>query len=170
MISNVAIRDETVADIAEITAVTVKAFSSLDISNHTEQFVISALRNARVLTLSLVAELHGEIIGHIAFSPVHISDGSLSWYGLGPVSVLPDYQKRGIGGALVQEGLERLKLMQAKGCCVVGHPEYYPKFGFEHIPGLLVEGVPPEAFFALPFDGRAPQGTVTFHEAFNATC
>jgi putative acetyltransferase len=82
--------------------------------------------------------------------------------------VLPAYQRQGIGKALIQEGLSRLKNLNARGCCLVGHPHYYRKFGFKNMPGLLHEGVPQEFFFALSFDGHTPQGTVTFHEAFKA--
>jgi len=98
------IRNETYADVSTITEVTVAAFKTLEISNHTEQFIIEALRAAKALTLSLVAEVDGRVVGHIAFSPVAISDGTRNWYGLGPVSVLPEYQRRGIGKALIQEG------------------------------------------------------------------
>jgi putative acetyltransferase len=66
------------------------------------------------------------------------------------------------------EGLSRLKDLNARGCCLVGHPDYYKKFGFKNIAGLMHEGVPQEVFFALSFDGHTPQGTVTFHEAFKA--
>ena len=164
----IAIRSETDADVRAITEVTVAAFKTLEISNHTEQFIIEALRSARALTLSLVAEVDGRVVGHIAFSPVAISGGTHNWYGLGPVSVLPMYQRMGIGKALIQEGLLRLKDLNAKGCCLVGHPQYYRRFGFENVPGLLHEGVPPEVFFAFSFDGRFPQGNVTFHEGFKA--
>ncbi len=162
------IRDETVDDLATITDVTVAAFKSLEISSHTEQFIIEALRSAGALTVSLVAEVESRVVGHIAFSPVTISDGTDRWYGLGPVSVLPEYQRMGIGKALVQEGLSRLKALGARGCCLVGHPQYYRKFGFENVAGLVHEGVPPEVFFVLSFDGHLPQGTVTFPEGFQA--
>ncbi len=162
------IRKETTLDIEAITQVTIEAFKTLQVSNHTEQFIIEALRAAGTLTLSLVAEIDGRVVGHIAFSPVTISDGTMHWYGLGPVSVLPEYQRQGIGKALIQEGLSRLKDLEARGCCLVGHPEYYRKFGFENAEGLIVEGVPQEVFFALSFDGRFPQGNVMFHEAFKA--
>ncbi len=164
----IVIRDETEDDIQAITDVTVKAFRTLEVSDQTEQFVIEALRAAGVLTLSIVAEKDGRVIGHIAFSPVTVSDGSRNWYGLGPVSVLPEHQRKGIGKALIGEGLSRLKELGANGCCLVGHPEYYRQFGFGNEPGLVHEGVPPEVFFTLSFDGRIPQGTVTFHEAFKA--
>ncbi len=165
---NILIRDETLADAAAITDVTAAAFDTLEISSHTEQFIVEALRAAGALTLSLVAEMDGRVVGHIAFSPLVMSDGTPGWYGLGPISVLPAYQRMGIGKALIWEGLSRLKGLGAKGCCLVGHPDYYPQFGFKNVAGLVLEGVPPEAFFALSFDGRFPQGYVTFHEGFTA--
>jgi putative acetyltransferase len=168
MNAKIVIRSEIDTDVNAITDVTVAAFRSLEISNHTEQFIIDALRASKALTISLVAELDGRVIGHIAFSPVTISDGTRNWYGLGPVSVLPEYQRQGIGKALVLEGLSRLKALNANGCCLVGHPDYYRKFGFKNIPGLVVEGVPPEVFFALSFNGHFPKGTVIFHEGFKA--
>lgn len=164
----VVIRSETDADVSAISEVTVAAFKTLEISNHTEQFIIEALRAAGALAVSLVAEMDGRVVGHIAFSPVAISDGTNNWYGLGPVSVLPMYQRMGIGKALIREGLARLKDLGAKGCCLVGHPQYYRKFGFDNVAGLVHEGVPKEVFFALSFDGRFPQGNVAFHEGFKA--
>ncbi|MBN1515198.1 N-acetyltransferase [Candidatus Sumerlaeota bacterium] len=163
------IRKEHAADHEAITQVTIAAFKTLPISNHTEQFIINVLRAAGVLTLSLVAELDGRIVGHIAFSPVTISDGTEDWYGLGPVSVLPELHRQGIGTALVNEGLSMIKELGGKGCALVGDPNYYQRFGFKHDPGLLHEGVPPEVFLVLPFGATAPQGTVVFHEAFMAS-
>jgi len=164
----VVIRDETAADARAITEVTVAAFRTLAISQHTEQFVIEALRAAQALALSLVAEVDGRVAGHVAFSPVTMSDGTTQWYGLGPVSVLPQHQRQGIGEALIREGLARLRARQARGCCLVGYPDYYRRFGFSSIPGLVYEGVPAEVFVALAFDDHAPQGTVSFHEGFKA--
>ena len=165
---NVLIRDERNTDYRAISDVTRSAFETMEISDHTEQFIIEALRSAKALTVSLVAEVHGRVVGHIAFSPVTISDGSKDWYGLGPVSVHPDFQRKGIGKALIQEGLSRLRDLKAKGCCLVGHPQYYRQFGFENIDGLVYEGVPHEVFFALSFCGHIPQGNVLFHEGFKA--
>jgi putative acetyltransferase len=162
------IRPETPADVDAIAAVTEAAFRTLAISSHTEQFIVAALRAAHALTISLVAEIGGRVVGHIAFSSVTISDGSPEWYGLGPVSVLPELQRQGIGSALVREGLALLQAMDARGCCLVGHPEYYRRFGFENTPALGYEGVPLEFFFALSFEGQMPHGTVQFHEAFQA--
>jgi putative acetyltransferase len=164
----IVIRNETDADVDAITVVTIAAFRTLEISSHTEQFIVEALRSAGALSVSLVAEVDGRVIGHIAFSPVTISDGTPGWYGLGPVSVLPEYQRQGIGKALVREGLSRLKERKARGCCLVGHPEYYRKFGFEVVSGLVHEGVPREVFLALSLDGQAPRGMVVFHEGFEA--
>ena len=141
MTSEINIRSETNDDTGAIAEVTIAAFQALEISNHTEQFIVEALRDAKVLTVSLVAEVDGRVIGHIAFSPVTISDGTQDWYGLGPVSVLPEYQRQGIGKALIHEGLSRLKCKHARGCCLVGHPEYYKKFGFDNVPELVHEGV-----------------------------
>lgn len=163
------IRNERPDDIVSITYVTEEAFKTLDISNNTEHFIINALRDTGALTISLVAETDGNIIGHIAFSPVTMSDGTNGWYGFGPVSVLPDYQDQGVGKALIEKGLSRLNDINAKGCCLVGHPEYYKKFGFKNTSELVCEGVPQEVFFVLSFDGDIPRGEVIFHEAFKAT-
>lgn len=168
MNTKISVRTETNTDIDAITDVTIAAFSTLEISNHTEQFIIEALRADNALSISLVAEVDGRVVGHIAFSPVTISDGTRGWYGLGPVSVLPDYQRMGIGTTLIRAGLAQLRELHACGCCLVGHPEYYKKFGFANVSGLVLEGVPPEVFFALSFDGKVPQGAVTFHEGFQA--
>lgn len=167
-IDDLLIRDESAADRAAISAVTAAAFETLEISSHTEQFIIEALRAADALTVSLVAELDKRVVGHIAFSPVKMSEGTQGWYGLGPVSVHPDFQRKGIGKALVKEGLARLKRLGAKGCCLVGHPQYYRQFGFENVDGLIHEGVPPEVFFVLSFNGTIPQGDAVFHEGFKA--
>ena len=139
------LRRETVADIEAITEVTIAAFKTLSISNQTEQFIINALRAADALTVSLVAEIDGRVVGHIAFSPVTISDGTKDWYGLGPISVLPDYQKRGIGKSLVNEGLSSLRALGCQGCALVGDPNYYKRFGFRNYPELVYEGIPQEA-------------------------
>lgn len=164
----ITIRNETAADLGAIADVTIAAFQNLAVSRHTEQFIVAALRAAEALSVSLVAENEGRVVGHIACSPVAISDGSTNWYGLGPVSVLPEYQRQGIGGALIREGLSRLKALGARGCCLVGHPGYYRRFGFQNVRRLACAGVPNEVFFALSFDGRMPQGTVEFHAGFKA--
>ncbi len=162
------IRNEIPDDYAVISDVTAQSFRPLGFDTLNEPFIIEALREADALTISLVAEIDHHVIGHIAFSPAIISDGTPGWYALGPVSVLPEYQRQGIGRALIWAGLERLKAMGASGCCLVGHPEYYGKVGFIHPNGFSYEGVPQELFFAISFDGQYPQGTVAFHEGFKA--
>lgn len=162
------IRSEKASDHEAISKVTEMAFNTLQISQHTEQFIIAALRKAGALTLSLVAEIDAQVAGHVAFSPVTISDGSPDWYGLGPLSVLPEYQRRGIGKALVTEGLCLLKNLGGKGCALVGDPAYYQRFGFRNIPSLLYRDIPQEFFLVLPFDEGIPHGTVTFHAGFLA--
>jgi putative acetyltransferase len=164
------IRHERASDIEAIFTITKAAFEDHPISNHTEQFIINALRAAKALSLSLVAEIDGKVIGHIAFSPVTISDGSDNWYGIGPVSVLPEFQKKGCGKSLINEGLALLKASGAQGCLLVGDPGYYERFGFRNLPELSLAGVPPENFLALPFGESIPHGAVTFHYAFSATC
>lgn len=168
MPSELVIRPEIPDDVDAITDVTEAAFRDMHMSSHTEQFIVSTLRSAGALAISLVAEMEGRVVGHIAFSPLTLSDGTRNWYGLGPVSVLPARQGHGIGSALIREGLSRLRAMKAAGCCLVGHPDYYGRFGFMHPAGLGHDGVPPEAFFALALDGPMPQGTVAFHEGFTA--
>jgi putative acetyltransferase len=162
------IRPERESDIEAITEVTKTAFAVHEFSQHTEQFIIHALRAAHALTVSLVAEREGKVAGHIAFSPVTISDGSEHWYGLGPISVWPQYQKQGIGKALVYEGLSRLKALGGKGCVLVGNPEYYKRFGFKNDPDLILDGVPQQYFLVLAFDHHKARGTVVFHEGFSA--
>lgn len=163
------IRKETPADVDAISAITKAAFKDHPFSRNTEQFIIRALRAAGALTVSLVAEADGELLGHIAFSPVSFSDGSEHWYGLGPVSVRPDRQKHGIGTRLVHEGLKALKDLGAAGCILVGDLGFYARFGFTSPQGLTHEGVPPENLLALSFGDQTPTGTVEFHKAFAVT-
>ena len=101
MNQEIRLRPEMDSDVNAITDVTVAAFKNLEVSDHTEQFVVTALRAAKALTVSLVAELDGRVIGHIAFSPVMLSDGTPQWFGLVSVSVLPAFLRKGMGNALV---------------------------------------------------------------------
>lgn len=163
------IRNEAPGDAGAIDSITVEAFREAPHSSHTEQLIVRALREAGTLTVSLVAEEDGEIIGHVAISPVAISDGSVNWYGLGPVSVLPTWQGQGIGTQLMQAALAQLREKGGAGCVLLGDPGYYRRFGFQVRPGLMLPGVPPGYFQALSFDGRWPSGEVSYHAAFNAT-
>ena len=163
------LRRESTEDIEAITHVTVEAFKNHPVSHQTEQFIIDALRDAGVLAVSLVAEIDGRVVGHVAFSPVSVSDGTRHWYGLGPISVLPAHQRQGIGTSLVNAGLSSIRELGARGCVLVGDPGYYSRFGFKSYPDLVHQGVPQEFFLALPFNTCVPRGTVVFHDAFLAT-
>jgi len=172
--STIVIRDEEPRDVAAIAEVTRAAFADHPHSNDTEHFIVAALRRSGALVISLVAEeTAGErtkhVVGHVAFSPVAISDGSPYWYGLGPVSVAPNKQRRGIGSELIEQGLARLRELGAAGCVVLGEPEYYKRFGFVNNPQLTYAGVPPEYFLAQAFaSASAASGEVRYHEAFAA--
>lgn len=164
---NIEVSNERSGDDAKIHQVTKRAFLSAPHTDHTEQFIVDALRRAGALTISQVAKADGEIIGHVAISPVTLSGGASGWFGLGPVSVLPDYQGLGIGSKLIQSALSALKASGASGCVVLGDPGYYGRFGFSVVDGLDFPGVPEEYFQALSFSGEFPQGEVSYHEAFS---
>ncbi|MFD4839318.1 GNAT family N-acetyltransferase [Achromobacter sp. NPDC058515] len=161
------IHPETPDDRDAIFAVTQAAFKDHPHSQQTEGHINNALREAGALALSLVAREQGRVVGHIAFSPVTISDGAPRWYGLGPMAVMPQFQGRGIGSALIRDGLARLKAQGAAGCVVLGDPGYYGRFGFAATPALSYPGVPPEYFMALVFTHPA-QGIVAYHAGFEA--
>jgi putative acetyltransferase len=162
------VRTETPADADAIATVTAAAFRAAPHSDHSEQHIIAALRSSGQLTVSLVAEAHGLVIGHVALSPVAISDGSAGWFGLGPLAVLPSHQGRGIGSRLTRAALSALRARGARGCVVLGEPEYYGRFGFRAEPDLILSGVPPHYFQALALAGPPPRGAVTYHAAFTA--
>jgi putative acetyltransferase len=163
------IRTETAADASVIETVTRQAFRTAAHASFTEHLIPGALRAAGALSVSVVAEVRGVVIGHAAASPVAISDGTPGWFGLGPVAVLPQHQRRGAGSMLVHAVLRRLRERCAAGCVVLGDPAYYSRFGFRAIPELVLTAVPPAYFQALSFDARAPRGTVSYHAAFGTS-
>lgn len=124
------------------------------------------LRQAGALSLSLVAELEGRVVGHLCFSPVSISDGSPHWYGLGPISVSPELHGRGLGSRLMEVGLAELAGVGAAGCVVLWDPGFYGRFGFVPEPGVTLPGVPPEYFMTRSFGATMPHGEVRYHPAF----
>ena len=166
---NITIRNEKVSDIQSIHKLTVAAFLEAPHTDHTEQFIVDALRKSGSLSISLIAEEAGNIVGHVAVSPVSISDGTTRWYGLGPISVSPNEQEKGIGSALMEAAILSLKELNADGCVLLGDPNYYKRFGFSLMNGLELPDVPAEYFQALMFSGDLPQGIVTYHESFSAT-
>jgi putative acetyltransferase len=165
------VRSERPADIPHVHALNVAAFDS-----PTEATLVDALRE-QADVVSIVAEQDGHIIGHILFSPVRLTgaDG-LHAVGLAPMAVAPEHQRTGIGSALVREGLAHCQRQGVDAVFVVGHPEYYPRFGFRpasSFAGITCEfEVPDEVFMALELapaalEGKA--GRVFYHEAFRAT-
>jgi putative acetyltransferase len=162
------IRDETPADIPAIFSLTRDAFLRAAHTSHTEQFIVEGLRNAGALELSLVAELDRTLVGHVAVSPVSLSDGTEDWFGIGPISVAPAQQRRGIGSRLMREALRVMSAAGAGGCVVLGEPGYYKRFGFRAEPALVLAGVPPQYFQALHFRSSRPRGDVRYHTAFDA--
>lgn len=165
---HIEIRPEQPEDAQSIHELTVAAFLEAPHTDHTEQFIVRALRNSNALSVSLVAEENGHIVGHVALSPVVISDGSDHWYGLGPLSVLPSCQNKGIGSKLMDAAIQALDQIGAHGCVLLGDPSYYHRFGFSPKEGLMLSGVPAEYFQALVIQGDVPQGEVAYHESFLA--
>lgn len=164
---DILIRSEQAADVEAISRVTYAAFLGKFSDHPTEHLIVNGLREAGMLTLSLVAEVDGNIVGHVAFSPVTINEIFMDWYGLGPISVSPELQKQGIGSKLIYEGLARLRDLGAKGCVLEGSPKYYQRFGFKPYADLTYHASPaPEFFMALPFYDEVPTGQVEFHQAF----
>ena len=169
MLDHIAIRHETSSDVADIESLIELAFREAPHRDGTEQFIVGELRRARALTVSLVAVLGDAICGHVAISPIAVSDGSQGWYGLGPLSVSPAHHRQGIGSRLMQQALSELRAAGAAGCVVLGDPAYYGRFGFRREPALVLPGVPQEYFRAAVFRGAAPSGTVSYHPAFGST-
>ncbi|MGB3288226.1 MAG: N-acetyltransferase [Burkholderiaceae bacterium] len=169
---SIQLRHETPDDVAAIEAVTVAAFADAPHASHIEQCIVRALRAANELTLSIVAEKHGQVVGHVALSAVTITDEhgqkAAGWYGLGPISVLPQMQGQGIGSRLMEQALSELRAMRAEGCVLLGDPAYYARFGFQAHTGLQLPGVPPGYFLALALHRAVPEGIAQFSDAFNA--
>ncbi|UOR15889.1 GNAT family N-acetyltransferase [Qipengyuania aquimaris] len=164
--SALTIRPETDADHAQIAVVTNAAFVEVEHSDGSEVQIVDKLRQDGDLALSLVAEDGERIVGHVAVSPVTISDGSEDWYGLGPISVLPVHQREGVGLRLMQRAIADMRAMGARGIVLLGEPAYYSRFGFEHDPQLTYPGPPAEYFQRLVLEGEAPSGTVSYAPAF----
>ena len=144
------IRDERSADAAAIRAVLEAAFPQ-----SVEADLVDKLRLACAERVSLVAVEDDRVVGHILFTPATIERpaGPLAGYGLAPMAVLPEFQNRGIGSALVRAGIERLRRSRCPFVIVLGHPEYYPRFGFvrasTHGVRCQWDGVPDDAFMVL---------------------
>jgi len=160
----VIVRDEGAEDAAAIAGVIASAFAGARHSDGSEVRIVEKLRAADALSVSLVAD-DGSVVGHVAFSPVEIA-GAQGWFGLGPVAVEPARQSQGIGAALIEKGLARLRAQGAAGCVVLGDPGYYARFGFRAHAGLIYAAAPAPYFQALAFAGEPPTGEVRYHRAF----
>lgn len=166
---NLQFRNEQPTDAEAIFEVTRLAFLSAAHTSHTEQFIVNALRRIGHLALSLVAVADETLIGHVAFSPLALPNGETGWYGVGPLSVLPQFQRQGIGSQLMQRGMAALKDTGARGCVLVGAPRFYGRLGISQCTGLTLNGVPPEYLLGKSFGGDLPKGEVVFSLAFAAT-
>lgn len=128
------IRTETPDDYDGVIELTEKAFETLEISDHNEGRLVDKLRKAPAFIeeLSLVAELDGQLVGHILFTPLQIKNvqNSFTSLVLAPVSVLPEFQKQGIGGELILAGHQKAVELGFQSVILIGHPEYYPRFGY----------------------------------------
>ncbi|POR56972.1 GNAT family N-acetyltransferase [Bosea psychrotolerans] len=163
------IEQERLEDALAIHQLTDEAFKGMPFSQQTEARIVDALRAAGALTLSLIARRNGEIVGHVAFSPVRINGEAGDWHGLGPVSVRPAQQRKGIGQALIHDGLGRLRAMKAAGCILLGSPAYYSRFGFESASDLHYGNILPGYLQFLTFRGPAPKGEVSFRPGFDVS-
>lgn len=162
------IRSEQAADTAHITEVIQLAFRDAAHTCGREHWLIEALRAAGMLTFSLVAVTELGIVCHVAASPVTVLKSSGDWYGIGPLSVLPECQRQGIGSQLMIAVLAQMRAKGARGCVLVGDPSFYARFGFQSDGLLTVPEAPPGATLSLRFHPCDDHGTVTFHPAFLA--
>ena len=156
------IRPERQSDHDAIHRLTKAAFEPMPFSEGDEAECIVKLREDGDLTLSLVAVEGSDIVGHIAFSPVSFDEVFKGWYGLGPISVWPHLQRRGIGGVLVKRGIAELKRKGAVGCVLIGDPAYYHRFGFVGDGRLSYRNLPNEIVQWLAFGEATPAGTLKF--------
>ena len=166
------IRYEQPADIGRVRKINTKAFAQ-----EAEADIVDRLRNSCPDSLYLVAEEDGEVVGHIAFTPVTVKaqHGTVCGMGLAPMAVEPTRQRQGIGSLLVEAGLAMLKDRGCPFVIVLGHPEYYPRFSFERASKYGItcqwEGVPDEAFMISVLDKEALRegsGTAYYREEFDA--
>ncbi len=135
MNQNITIRKETMSDYARVVELTAKAFETMPFSDGNEDKLVENLHKANTFIpeLSLVAELDGKITGHILFTPMQIKNEQETFESLvlGPVSVLPEFQKQGIGSQLILAGHQKSKELGFQSVILIGHPEYYPRFGYK---------------------------------------
>ncbi|MGH8286008.1 MAG: GNAT family N-acetyltransferase [Steroidobacteraceae bacterium] len=141
----VEIREELLGDVAAIRDLNKRAFGQDQEGN-----IVDALRSNGAVLLSLVATLNGRVVGHIMYSPLSVG-GEVTGAALGPMAVLPEYQRQGIGSRLVEAGNRKLKDTGCPFVIVVGHANYYPRFGFRAASthGIKCEWEVPDNVFML---------------------
>lgn len=161
------IREERAGDEAAIFALTEAAFADHPHSEGTEPYIVDRLRADGELVLSLVYESQRGIVGHVAFSSARLSSGDEGWLTLGPISVLPDVQRMGIGGALIAEAKRRLEQAGYRGIILVGDPGYYGRHGFRQGTPITLDGPLAPFVQTYSFDSHTPEATVGFAPAFN---
>jgi putative acetyltransferase len=161
------IREERAGDEAAIFAVTQAAFANHPHSEGTEPYIVDRLRADGDMVLSLVYEGANGIVGHVAFSPTILSSGDEGWLTLGPISVLPEMQKTGIGGALIAEAKRRLARAGYRGIVLVGDPGYYGRHGFRQGTPITIDGPLATYLQTCSFDGHTPEATADFVPAFS---
>lgn len=169
MSTDVTIRPERLADHAVVGDLITTAFAGMPYADGDEAELVETLRRENAISVSLVAESSGAVMGQIVFSPAFAPDGAEIWYALGPVAVHPAHQRAGVGSKLVRAGLQAITQLGANGCILVGNPAYYVRFGFALAPANAPVGEPAE-FFMVKLLGRTPQpsGAISFHRAFAA--
>ena len=167
MTSAAIIRPEQREDHAAIGDVIRVAFTGMRYAAGDEDALVETLRCENALTVSLVAELEGSVIGQVTFSPATASDGSQDWYALGPLAVLPTHQRTGLGATLVHAGIRAIEALHANGCILTGNPAYYTRFGFELAPSNTPPSEPAEFFMVKLLRGKRPVGPIFFHPAFH---
>ena len=171
------IRKENQTDYNAVFELIEKAFEKLALSDHREQFLVQRLRKstAFIPELSMVAEIENKIVGHILLTKLKIKNGQDEFdsLALAPVSVLPEYQGKGIGGILIQEAHKKARELGHQSIVLLGHEKYYPKFGYKQADNFGIElpfDVPKENCMAIELtenglDGVS--GTVEYPKEFN---
>lgn len=159
------LRPERPGEEDQIYQLTKSAFDGVAYSDGSEPDIVNRLRSDGDLAISLVALAEERIVGHVAFSPVSITEAKGEWFGLGPISIDPEMQKQGIGRSLIAEGLDYLRRRGAAGCVLIGNPEVYRSSGFVSDGRISWRDVPAEYVQYNSLSGDLPRGEITYAPA-----